>query len=408
MTVEQIMQLAQQQAQTQFQHIDSIALANQRKVLRAFQKEGIAERHFRGTTGYGYGDLGREALARVYADVFGTEQAIVSPLITGGTHALVLALFGVLRPGDTLVSVSGEPYDTLYNAINGTDAGGMKEYNIRYDQIELTPDGRLDNEAIACYVQRCAPKVVFVTRSRGYSERNALSVREIGEMAAVVHRIAPQTIVFADNCYGEFCDDIEPTEVGCDLAVGSLIKNPGGGIAPTGGYIVGRGDLIDRIAARFIAPGLGCEVGSYAYGYQYYFQGLFVAPHTVACALKSSVLFAHAFSIAGCDTIPAPDSPCNDIIRSIRFDTQEQLVRFIQGIQRVSPVDSNVVPYPWDMPGYQEPVIMAAGCFVGGASIELSADAPIKEPYIAYIQGALTYEHAQIAVEYCLQQMIGE
>ncbi len=407
LSVEQILRNAEQAAHKRFAEIDRIALHNQEKVLDAFRRNRIADRHLKGTTGYGYDDLGREAIAKVYADVFGAQKAIVSPLITGGTHALVLALFGLLLPGDTLLSVSGAPYDTLYNAIVGEGEGSMKEYGIKYDQIDLLGD-RFDYPTLIEYLSQNKPKVVFVTRSRGYSFRNALTVEEIGELARFVKERSPGSIVFVDNCYGEFCEEKEPTEVGADICVGSLIKNIGGGLAPTGGYIVGREDLVTRIGYRFIAPGLGTEVGSYEKGYRDMFQGLFLAPSVVANAQKGSALFAFAFSSLGYVTVPGPDEVCSDIIRSIVFNDPDSLIAFIQSVQRVSPIDSDVVPEPWDMPGYQDQVIMAAGTFVAGASIELSADAPIKPPYIAYLQGGLTYQHAYIACKYCLKAVLKE
>ena len=389
----------------QFEEIESIALANQEKVLDAFTASGVSERHLKGSTGYGYGDIGRDTLCRVYADVFHAEAAIVSPLITGGTHALAVGLFGLLRPDDTLLSITGKPYDTLDNIINGEDAGSMREYGIRYREIDLN-GGKFDYQAIEKALIACKPKVIFVTRSRGYSDRSALSIDDMAVCFARIKEIAPEAIIFVDNCYGEFVEAQEPTEVGADVVVGSLIKNIGGGLAPTGGYLAGRSQWIEQIANRLTAPGIGMEVGSYAFGYQYYYQGLFMAPHIVANAMKGSLLFAHAFSALGYDTIPSPTVRSYDIIRSIVFDTEAELVAFIREIQKVSPIDSNVVPYPWDMPGYRDPVIMAAGTFVSGASIELSADAPIRAPYIAYIQGALTYEHAVIAVKRCMKAVM--
>lgn len=399
------MQTAVEQASRQFAAIDHVAYLNQKKVLDAFRSCNVGDRHLKGSTGYGYGDIGRDTLCALYAEVFHAQAALVSPLITGGTHALAIGLFALLRPGDVLLSVTGKPYDTLDSIINGNDVGGMREYGIQYHEVDLVGDA-FDYDAISKAIGAYRPKVVFITRSRGYSSRNALSVEAIGECIAFVKNLSPDTLVFVDNCYGEFVQSIEPTDVGADLMAGSLIKNIGGGLAPTGGYLVGTSACVNAAAARLTAPGIAGEVGSYAYGYQYYYQGLFVAPHTVACALKGSVLFAYAFDAIGYQTIPAKDAVCYDIIRSIKFDTEDQLVAFIREIQKVSPIDSNVVPYPWDMPGYQDQVIMAAGTFVGGASIELSADAPIKKPYIAYLQGALTYEHAYIAVESCLRAVL--
>lgn len=406
--VDVIMAAALAASRAQMDEIDRIALCNQRKVLDAFARCGVAERHLKGSTGYGYGDIGREKLCELYAAVLGAESALVSPLITNGTHALAIGLFGLLRPGDTLVSVTGKPYDTLDSIINGDGIGSMGEYHIAYREVALKDSGAFDYPAMARVLEETKAKVVYITRSRGYSDRDALSIEAIAEAIRFIKKNSPSSIVFVDNCYGEFVCEQEPTEVGADVIAGSLIKNIGGGLAPTGGYLAGKKDLIEAISYRFTAPGIGTEVGSYAYGYQYFYQGLFMAPHVVACALKGSVLFGHAFHLAGYRTIPQADKPCYDIIRSVEFDTKEELIAFVQEIQRVSPLDSNVVPYPWDMPGYQEQVIMAAGTFVGGASIELSADAPIKVPYIAYIQGALTYEHAVIAVERCLKTILGE
>lgn len=403
--VDEIVRLAEQRARAQFEDIERTALANQRKVLDAFASNHVAERHLKGSTGYGYGDIGRDTLARLYADVLGAEAAIVSPLITGGTHALAIGLFGLLRPDDTMLSITGKPYDTLDSIINGDGIGSMGEYHIHYREVDLSGD-EFDREGIERAMRTHHPKVVYITRSRGYSARNALSVAAIGECIAFVKRIDPEAIVFVDNCYGEFVDTVEPTDVGADIMAGSLIKNIGGGLAPTGGYLAGKQRYIDMVSYRLTAPGIGTEVGSYAYGYQYFYQGLFVAPSVVANALKGSVLFGHAFHLAGYDTVPEPTATCNDIIRSICFDDEHELVRFIQTIQKVSPIDSNVVPYPWDMPGYADQVIMAAGTFVGGSSIELSADAPIRAPYIAYLQGGLTYEHARIAVERCLKAVL--
>jgi len=403
--IEMIMMQAEMDAADQFGKIKSIALINQAKVLDAFRNNNVSERHLKGSTGYGYGDIGRDTLCKVYADVFHTEAAIVSPLITSGTHALSIGLFGLLRPGDTLLSITGRPYDTLDSIINGDEIGGMREYNIQYREVDLV-EGQFDYGAIEKAMVEYRPKVVFITRSRGYSNRNALSIDDIGACIDFVRSVDSQVIVFVDNCYGEFVDYREPTDVGADIIAGSLIKNIGGGLAPSGGYLAGKKECVDAAANRLTAPGIGMEVGSYAYGYQYFYQGLFMAPHVVAGALQSSVLFGHVFSAIGYETIPEPFVDCNDIIRSIKFDTEEQLIAFIREIQTVSPIDSNVVPYPWDMPGYQDKVIMAAGTFVGGASIELSADAPIKRPYIAYLQGALTYEHAYIAAEHCLRAVM--
>lgn len=388
---------AETDCRPQFAKIDDIAFHNQRKVLSAFRKNRVADRHFKGTTGYGYDDIGRDTLSKVFADVFHTESAIVSPNITSGTQALTVALFGLLRPGDILLSVCGKPYDTLDKVINGEDIGSLKDYGIKYAEIPLAGED-FDYQRIIETIKKSSPKVVYITRSRGYSLRNALSIDQIGRLNNIVKKENPGIIILVDNCYGEFVDYLEPTDVGADVAVGSLIKNIGGGLAPTGGYLAGKEKYMQIISGRLTSPSIGGEVGSYAYGYQYFYQGLFLAPHVVANALKGSVLFGRVYSLLGYNTYPSFDSGCRDIVRSIEFNNKEELILFCQKIQEISPIDSDALPLPWDMPGYAEQVIMAAGTFVQGASIELSADSPIKSPYIAYVQGALTYEHAKLAV----------
>ncbi len=399
----EIVRIAEQKLATQFAAVDAIALENQYKVLDAFRAHNIGQRHFAGTNGYGYDDLGRDTLRELFAQIFCAEAAIVSPLIASGTHALSLALFGVLRPGDELLSVTGAPYDTLKDVISGKEIGSLAEYGVTYRQVDLV-NGATDLDAIAAAIGP-RTKLVFIGRSRGYEWRDALSVEQIGTIVERVRAVAPQVVIMCDNCYGEFMQTIEPTQVGVDLAVGSLNKNIGGGLAPCGGYICGKRKWIDQISYRMTAPGIGMEIGSYAYGYKDYYQGLFLAPHVTANAVKGSMLFGQVFADLGYATMPSPQSPCYDIIRSIRFDTQDQLIAFCRAIQKASPIDSNVMPYPWDMPGYDAPVIMAAGTFVGGASIELSADSPIREPYIAYLQGGLTYEHVKLACMYCLEYL---
>ena len=380
---------------------DEIAFLNQEKVLAAFLEHGVGQRHFAQTNGYGYDDIGRDTLGKVFADVFGAEAAIVSPQIVSGTHALTAALFGLLRPGDRLLSVSGEPYDTLKEAITGKGIGSLADYGVRYDSVALK-DGKFDFDTIRREMET-GVKVVFVGRSRGYEWRDALSVEEIGCMCKFVKSLQGDVIVMCDNCYGEFVDTIEPVAVGVDIMAGSLIKNPGGGIAPTGGYICGKKVLVEQATYRLTSPSIGCEVGSYAYGYREFYQGFFLAPHVTAQAIKTSMLFGAAFDMLGYDTMPKPGAICRDIIRSIKFNTEEELTAFVRAIQYASPVDGNVTPFAWDMPGYEDQVIMAAGTFVAGASIELSADSPIRKPYIAYLQGGLTYEHGKIALAGCLQ-----
>lgn len=394
-----------------FAALDETALFNQEKVLNAFRKNAVQARHFIGTTGYGYDDTGRDTLCAVFADALGAESAVVSPSITAGTQALALMLFGVLRPGDLLLSVSGKPYDTLTDVISGENCGSLKEFGVDFEQIALKFEGLkpvFDFEAIEKALKRRFVKAVFVGRSRGYEWRSAVSVGQIGEMIAFVKKISPDTLVLVDNCYGEFVEKAEPTAVGADLIAGSLIKNIGGGIAPTGGYIAGRKELTELVGKRLTAPSLGMEVGSYEGGYTRFYQGLFLAPQVTKNALKGAFLFAKAYEKVGFDTLPRANMPAYDIVTSIKMNSAKQLTDFCEVIQSVSPVDSNVVPVPWAMPGYQHNVIMAAGAFVQGASIELSADAPIKEPYIVYVQGALTFEHAVIAVRETLQKVIGD
>lgn len=394
----EIVEKAELEALEQYRKVDDIALYNQRKVLEAFERAEVQLRHFNSTSGYGYDDIGRDTLAKIFADVFKAESAIVSPHIVSGTHALTVALFGVLRPEQTMLSISGSPYDTLQEVIGGTNIGSLKDFNISYKQCELK-NNDFDLPAIENELKNDnAIKLVFIGRSRGYEWRDALSVEQIGKVIQLIRSIRDDVVIMVDNCYGEFVETIEPTEVGADLCVGSLIKNPGGGIAPTGGYIVGKQNIVEQVSYRLTAPSIGSEVGSYASGYTAFYQGLFMSPHVTAGAIKGSILFGKAFDMLGYETMPLPNSTPRDIIRSIKFNTAEELIAFCRAIQSVSPVDSNVVPYPWDMPGYSDQVIMAAGTFVQGASIELSADSPIKEPYIAYCQGGLTYEHVKLAV----------
>lgn len=404
MQINKIILDAEKSLASVFKRIEDNALINQNKVLDGFKNNHIALRHFAPTTGYGYDDQGRDTLCSLYADVFCAESAIVSPLIANGTHAISTALFGVLRPSDTLYSITGNPYDTLMDVVDGEKIGSLRDFGVNFIKTDLKND-EIDIETAVKTVAEVKPKVVFIQRSRGYNWRKALSTHEIGVAISKIKAVS-NAIVVVDNCYGEFTDVNEPTGVGADVIVGSLIKNPGGGLAPTGGYIAGKRDLIEQISYRLTAPGVGMEVGSYAYGYQYYYQGFFLAPHVVAQSLKASALFSKVFSDLGYETLPAFDEQQNDIITSIKFNTKDELIAFCQTIQAYSPVDSFVVPEPWDMPGYKHQVIMAAGAFVQGASIEMSADAPIKEPYIAYFQGALTYEHAKIALNNILDRII--
>lgn len=399
-----IINSAQDKLKAQFAEVEEIATFNQLKVLNAFQNNNVGLRHLSQTNGYGYDDIGRDTLCKIFADVFKSESAIVSPLIVSGTHALTLALYGVLRPDDEMLAITGSPYDTLKEVITGEGNGSLKDFRVSYRQQELK-NGKIDIQSLKDNINS-KTKLVFIGRSRGYEWRDALSVEEIGEAIKAVRAIKNDVCIMIDNCYGEFMDYMEPTEVGADLMAGSLIKNPGGGLAPTGGYILGKKKYTDLVAGRLTSPSIGMEVGSYAYGYKDFYQGLFMAPHIVSNAVKGSMLLGQVFHDLGFETMPLPGEKCRDIIRSVKFDTKEQLIDFCRAIQQASPIDSNVVPFPWDMPGYEDQVIMAAGTFVAGASIELSADAPIREPYIAYMQGGLTYEHVKIACMYCVEKLV--
>lgn len=408
-SAKQLMIQTEAELKDQFARLDDIALYNQKKVLDAYKNQAIQARHMFGTTGYGYDDIGRDTLCRLYADVFHAESAIVSPNIVSGTHALTLMLFGVLRPGDKLLAVSGMPYDTLTDVILADNKGSLKDFGVAFDKIDLktNPDltPEFDFDAIEYALKSQFVKAVFVARSRGYSLRQAISVEKVGQLIDFVKKISPKTLVLVDNCYGEFVEKIEPTDVGADLIAGSLIKNIGGGIAPTGGYIAGKSALVEQVSYRLTAPSLGMEEGSYVYGYLPYYQGLFLAPSAVKNALKGSLLFAKAYTKLGFETLPRDDMYPYDIVTSIKLGSPEKLIDFCGAIQEISPIDSNVKPMPWDMPGYQDQVIMAAGAFVQGSSIELSADSPIKEPYIVYVQGGLTYEHAYLAVQHTLETL---
>lgn len=382
-----------------FDYYDDIALFNTKKVLKAFQDARVAGRHFFGSTGYGYGDEGRDKLSEVFAMVFGAESALVSPLITCGSHALNIALFGLLRPGDTIFSITGDPYDTLGEVVYDKNGlGSLPDFNIKFEKVELR-NGEIDEVSALKYIEKHKPKVVYVQRSRGYAIRDALSVDKMEGVFEKIKEISPNSFIMVDNCYGEFVEKREPTEVGADVIVGSLIKNAGGSLAPTGAYIAGTKKAVELIANRFTSASLGAEVGSFEMGYRLFFQGLFMAPHVTVGAIKGMYLIGEVMEKLGFNTMPKSNQKTYDIIKSIEFNTKEELIDFVQTIQKFSPVDSNVVPEPWDMPGYTEPVIMAAGTFVGGASIELSADCPIKKPYWAYLQGGITYEHCKLVAE---------
>ena len=396
-SVQKLIGIAETKAKATFDEIESRALFNQKKVLDAYRNARISYYHFNPTSGYGYSDAGREKLSEVFAEVFGAESAIVSPNIVSGTHALTIAMFGLLKSGDLLLSATGSPYDTLQEVISGKDNGSLADYKINYDEIQLK-DGGIDREALESYVREKKPTVVMLTRSRGYAWRDALTTTDIAAAADIIKRNSPKSVVLVDNCYGEFVETREPTQCGADVIVGSLIKNAGGGLAPTGGYIAGKSDLIAKIGYRLTSPSIGNEVGSYAASYMPFFQGLFLAPIVTKNALKSAILASNVFTELDFEALPKPGKMPGDIICSIKFNAPEPMINFIQSIQYLSPVESYATPEPWDMPGYTDQVIMAAGTFVQGASIELSADGPVRAPYIAYLQGALTYEHGKLAI----------
>lgn len=400
---------AQADLRPQFDRIDAIAEENTRKVLAAFQKHRVAEGYFAGTTGYGYDDLGRDKLDEIYADIFGTEDALVRVQFVNGTHAITCALFGALKPGDILVSAVGAPYDTLLGVIGVVPKGhgSLTEYGVEYRQVELL-DNAPDKDGLTAAVRDPRVKAVLIQRSKGYSTRSSLSVAEIGELCAVVRENNPGAAILVDNCYGEFVETIEPTQAGADLVVGSLIKNPGGGLAPAGGYIAGRRDLVEGAAMRLTAPGIGRECGASLGSNRSFYQGLFLAPHTTAQAVKTAVFAARMMELLGYKTEPASDAVRHDIIQMIHFGSPEPLKRFCKGIQFGAPVDSYVTPEPWDMPGYDCQVIMAAGAFIQGASIELSCDAPMREPYTAYLQGGLTYESGKAGVLLAVEELLRE
>ena len=406
MTIEELIAQAESGLTAQFARIDRMEEIGTRRVLDAFREHQVAYRHFAPTTGYGYDDVGRDTLEKIFAELFGTQAAIVRPQIASGTHAISLCLFGLVLPGDDIVSATGMPYDTLQDIIGWGEGdapvGSLREMS--FHPVALR-GGKIDLDAVENAITP-KTKLVIAQRSRGYDWRPSLMPEEFAPLAKMLHEKHPGVRLMVDNCYGEFVCEKEPSHYGADVCVGSLIKNPGGGLAPTGGYIVGTQDAVERIAYRLTAPGIGLEVGSYAASYQPFYQGLFMAPHTVAQAIKTACLAARVFEILGMTTTPAADEPRADIIQAIQMRTPERLVAFCQGIQMASPIDSMALPEPWDMPGYNDQVVMAAGTFVAGASIELSADAPMREPYTAYMQGGLTYTHGRIALQMALNRMV--
>jgi cystathionine beta-lyase family protein involved in aluminum resistance len=393
----------------QFVKFDEIREYNQLKVLNAMQEEKISEAHFTNSSGYGYGDIGRDSLDKVYARVFNAESALVRPHFVNGTHAIGAALFGNLRPNDTMLSICGTPYDTLHNIIgisSDKNIGSLMEYGVKYKMLDLTSNGKINTEEVISQLKNDDTiKLIHIQRSTGYGFRNSLTIDEIEEIIKHIRKVKEEVIVFVDNCYGEFIDTKEPTDVGADLVAGSLIKNIGGGIAPTGGYIAGKEAYVTQAAYRLTIPGIGGECGSTFGVMRSLFQGLFMAPHVAIEALKGAVFCARIMELKGFQVLPKYNDKRSDIIQAVKFGDKEKVIKFCKGIQKGSPIDAFVQCEPWDMPGYEDQVIMAAGAFVQGASIELSADAPIREPYIAYLQGGLTFEHAKIGILIALSNL---
>ena len=401
---------AMQRAAERFCEIDAIAEYNQQKVLSAFVENGVSESHFAASLGYGYNDRGRDKLERVFADCVGAESAIFRHSFASGTHTLSVMLFGILRPGDTMLCLTGRPYDTLIGVlgIDGHVDGSLKDFSVNYEQVDLDKNGLPDLVAIEQRLKQKKYAVAYIQRSRGYSLRPSLSIEKIGELARLVKKISPETVVMVDNCYGEFVEKKEPLEVGADLIAGSLIKNPGGGIAPTGGYIAGKSELIEKCGYRLTAPGVGLEVGASLGHTRELFMGLFSAPHVVGEALKTAIFTAALFEDLGYDVTPGVDEPRADIIETVKLCNSDSLIAFCRGIQSGSPIDSFVAPEPSDMPGYDSQVIMAAGAFTLGASIELSADAPLREPFAVWMQGGLNFHSAKVGIMLAAQKMLDE
>lgn len=405
--IEQLVKQTEEDIKATREAIREMVEMNQLKVLNAFRENKIADVHFQATTGYGYDDIGRDGLEAVYRDVFKTEDALVRPQLISGTHAITTALFGILRPGDELIYMTGDPYDTLEEVIGtrGEDTGSLMDFGVHYQSISLTKDHKVDYVALKHAITQ-QTKVIAIQRSKGYAERPSFTIDEIEKMIRFVKEINPNLIVFVDNCYGEFVETKEPTEVGADLIAGSLIKNPGGGISRIGGYIAGRKDLIEKAANRLTAPGLGKETGATLGVLQEMFQGFFLAPHVVGEALQGAVFTSRLLELAGFKTTPNYLAKRTDLIQSVTFDTAEQMIKFCQAIQHASPVNAYVTPYPAPMPGYESDVIMAAGTFIQGASVELTADGPIRPPYTAFVQGGLTYSHVKIAVTEAVMRFV--
>ncbi|WP_243291841.1 methionine gamma-lyase family protein [Bacillus sp. FJAT-47783] len=389
------------------QQIDKRMESNQFRVLKSFQANKVSDSHFIPSTGYGYDDIGRDTLERIYADVFGGEAALVRPQIISGTHAISIALFGVLRPGDELIYITGKPYDTLEEivGIRGNGVGSLKEFGIDYQTVHLTEDGAIDYESVKKAISE-KTKMIGIQRSKGYATRPSFTVLQIQEMIEFIKSIRQDIIVFVDNCYGEFVEEMEPCHVGADIMAGSLIKNPGGGLVKTGGYLVGKQPLIEACSYRMTSPGIGSEAGASLYSLQEMYHGFFLSPHVVGQALKGAVFTSAMLEELGLKTDPHWTSTRTDLIQSVQFESAEMMIAFCQAIQFASPVNSHVTPYPSYMPGYEDDVIMAAGTFVQGASIELTADGPIRPPYVAYVQGGLTYEHVKIAICHAIDSLI--
>lgn len=390
----------------EFKKLDDITAFNQYKVLKALQQNRVSDTHFAWNTGYGYNDAGRDVVENVFSSIFKTEASLVRTTIVNGTHALAITLMGILRPGDQLISCSGRPYDTLEEVIGtrGEGMGSLKEYGVSYNQIELTDDGKIDFDKLKSAISE-KTKMVSIQRATGYGFRKAITIDQIKEVSDFVHEINPEIILMADNCYGEFLDTLEPTEVGVDVMAGSLIKNPGGGLALTGGYVTGRKDLIDKIAYRMTCPGIGSECGLTFGQTRTVLQGIFMAPKVVNGAIKGAILCGRTYEKLGFEICPGISDIRSDIIQAIKLGSAEAVVAFCEGIQAAAPIDAHVTPVPWDMPGYEDQVIMAAGAFVQGSSIELSADAPIRSPYNVYFQGGLTYEHSKFGVIKSVDQL---
>lgn len=405
------LQMLVNQVETQIsevhKQIDERIETNQYRVLTSYQNNRVSDSHFIPSTGYGYDDIGRDTLEKIYAEVFGGEAGLVRPQIISGTHAISIALFGILRPGDELLYITGKPYDTLEEivGIRGNGVGSLKEFGISYQSVDLADSGEINFEAVASAIKPNT-KMIGIQRSKGYATRPSFTISEMKEMIQFVKELKPDVVVFVDNCYGEFVEDLEPCHIGADLMAGSLIKNPGGGIAKTGGYIVGKKEYVEACSYRMTSPGIGAEAGASLYSLQEMYQGFFLAPHVVGQALKGAVFTAAMLEKLGMNTHPKWNATRTDLIQSVQFDDRDKMVAFCQAIQYASPINSHVTPYPSYMPGYDDDVIMAAGTFIQGASIELTADGPTRPPYVAYVQGGLTYSHVKIAVCIALNHLL--